>query len=70
MQVENSENRDMCDWVQSVLVFSRAHNLKVVGSDPTPQPTKFNNLVSYRGGFIVLKKLIQELEYHWYLITD
>ena len=36
MQVETAENRDMCDWVQSVLVFSQAHNLKVVGSNPTP----------------------------------
>ena len=37
MQVETAENRDMCDWVQSILVFSQAHNLKVVGSNPTPR---------------------------------
>jgi hypothetical protein len=36
MQVKTAENRNMCNWVQSVLVFSQAHNLKVVGSNPTP----------------------------------
>ena len=44
MQVETAENRDMCDWVQSVLVFSQAHNLKVVGSNPTPATNKINDL--------------------------
>ena len=44
MQVETAENRDMCDWVQSILVFSQAHNLKVVGSNPTPAPNFLNKI--------------------------
>ena len=30
MQVKTAENRDMCDWVQSVLVFSQAPKRTVI----------------------------------------
>ena len=53
MQGETAENRDMCDWVQSVLVFSQAHNLKVVGSNPTPATNNINDLASHAGGFFL-----------------
>ena len=36
MQVKTAETSNICKWVQSILVFSQAHNLKVVGSNPTP----------------------------------
>ena len=31
--------------------FSQAHNLKVVGSNPTPATNKINDLAVLRGGF-------------------
>ena len=53
MQVETAENRDMCDWVQSVLVFSQAHNLKVVGSNPTPATNYLKSTLHGRGGLFL-----------------
>ena len=51
MQVETAENRDMCGWVQSILVFSQAHNLKVVGSNPTPATNNINDLAATGAAF-------------------
>ena len=61
MQVETAENRDMCDWVQSVLVFSQVHNLKIVGSKPTPATNNIKDLAAFGAAFFVITAKLPQI---------
>jgi hypothetical protein len=42
-------------YLQGQSTPCQAHNLKVVGSNPTPATSHFNDLAALRGGFFALR---------------
>ena len=56
MQVETAENRDMCDWVQDVLVFHPSFKRSVMGSNPVAPTININDLATLRGGFFMSQR--------------
>ena len=59
MQVKTAENRDMCDWVQSVLVFHPPFKRTVMGSNPVAPTNNINDLATLRGGFFMSQRRLQ-----------
>ena len=59
MQVKTAENRDMCDWVQSVLVLHLPFKRTVMGSNPVAPTNNINDLATPRGGFFMSQRRLQ-----------
>ena len=51
MQGKTAENRTYCHQLKSLWAYRQAHNLKVVGSNPTPATNNINDLAAHMGGF-------------------
>ena len=60
MQVEIAENRDMCNWVQSVLVFHPPFKRTVMGSNPVAPTNNINDLATLRGGFFMSQRRLSD----------
>jgi hypothetical protein len=53
MQGKTAENRACCHQLKLLWAYRQAHNLKVVGSNPTPATNKINVLAALLGGFFL-----------------
>ena len=60
MQVKTAENRDMCDWVQSVLVLHLPFKRTVMGSNPVAPTNNINDLATLRGGFFMSQRRLSD----------
>ena len=54
MQGKTTENRTYCHQLKSLSVGEQAHNLKVVGSNPTPATNNINVLAALTGAAFCL----------------
>ena len=69
MQVEIAENRDMCNWVQSVLVFHPPFKRTVMGSNPVAPTNNINDLATPRGGFFMSQRRLQRQIEFFQIVT-
>ena len=53
MQEETAENRAYCHQLKSLWAYRQAHNLKVVGSNPTPATNNINDLAAFWAAFFL-----------------
>ena len=56
MQGETAEIRTYCHQLKSLWGRLQAHNLKVVGSNPTPATNEINDLAALMGGFFCVQR--------------
>ena len=59
MQVKTAEISNMCNWVQSVLVFHPPFKRTVMGSNPVAPTNNINDLATLRGGFFMSQRRLQ-----------
>ena len=60
MQVKTAENRDMCNWIQSVLVLHPPFKRTVMGSNPVAPTNNINDLATPRGGFFMSQRRLSD----------
>jgi len=60
MQVKTAENRDMCNWIQSICVLHRPFKRTVMGSNPVAPTNNINDLAALRGGFFMPQRSLSD----------